>query len=193
MAGFIYADQNGKGFTGVRSIYEFTNPDGQNPKTVCGLAACATLLTYCRFTRAEIETLRKIEKSHPADLAGGRLGTTPSQLAKALKHYGASDQQHVNNTTSLKDRLKSQYPVICLIQNSEGISGLLNGAHWFVVFAYNDAGVFVTNYGGTSHLSWNDFKGKWESPVSYAAENIWFKGIINVSRIRERKPTSVYV
>ena len=81
----------------------------------------------------------------------------------------------------LKDWVDSSRPVICLIQNTGGLFGLKDGAHWFVVFAYDDDGVFVTNYGTPCHLSWSDFEDKWGSPLSTVAASVDFKGITYAS------------
>jgi hypothetical protein len=182
MPGYLPADPRGDGFAGLPSIYQFTNADGQDPDTVCGLAACATLLAYCGAMPRDLDTLRQIEKSHPADLLFGKWGTSPWRVEEALKHYGAKDLRHVNDEETLKQWVRNLYPVICLIQNTGGLLGLRDGAHWFVVFAYDDAGVFVTNYDTPCLLSWDDFRAKWDSLVSKAA-GVILKGITNTSRV----------
>ena len=172
------------GFAGVRTIFQFTNSDGQEPRTVCGQAACATLLTYVGTMPADIETLRQIETSHPPNLFWGHLGTSPGQIKAALRAYGAWSLREVNSVDELKHWVRALCPVICLIQNKGGLAGLVgSGAHWFVVFAYNEAGVFVTNYAGPAqagYLSWADFQDRWESYLSAA-----FKGVTNTGCIRD--------
>jgi Peptidase_C39 like family len=181
MPDFLTATPPGQGFVGLGSIYQFVNEDGQNPDNVCGQAACATLLTYCGLMRAELATLREIEQNYPPDLFFGKLGTSPLHIQKILEHYGANNLQKANNIDALKQCVSSSFPVICLIQNTGGLFGLKDGAHWFVVFAYDDDGVFVTNYGIPCHLSWSDFKEKWDSPLATMA-SLDFKGITNASR-----------
>jgi hypothetical protein len=181
MPDILTATAPGQGFAGLGSIYQFINEDGQNPENVCGLAACATLLTYCGLTRAELATLQEIEQSYPPDLFFGKLGTSPMRIQEILEHYGADDLHKANNVDALKNWVGSSCPVICLIQNTGGLFGLKDGAHWFVVFAYDDDGVFVTNYGTPCHLSWSDFEDKWDSFLSTAA-SLDFKGITNASR-----------
>jgi hypothetical protein len=183
MPSYLAAEPAGPGFAGLKSIYQYTNDDGQNADTVCGLAACATLLTHCGAARPGIETLREIERNYPADLLGGRLGTTPWHIRKVLHFHGASELRQVRDLEQLKQRVRRLMPVICLIQNSPGLRGLLSGgAHWFLVFAYDEDGVFVTNYGDPCHLTWADFREKWESPLSRFA-GLFFRGVTSASRV----------
>jgi hypothetical protein len=93
---------------------------------------------------AKIDTLRQIEKSHRPDLLGGALGTSPWRIEKILKDHGCSSRKHVKGLEEIKKYVASCWPVICIVQNEPGLGGLKRGAHWFVVFAYDDGGVFVT-------------------------------------------------
>ena len=185
MPGNVYANSANPGFDGILWLYQYTNNDGQNPGTVCGQAACATLLTYCGKQRANIETLRKIERSHPPDVFWGVFGTSPWRIRAILDHYGAKRLENVSSVDELKRHVGRLCPVICLIQNTEGFGGLPDGAHWFVVFAYDHIGVFVTNYDSKNiavRLRWPEFIDKWDSPVPGVA-SVEFKGITNTSRV----------
>ncbi|EYF04708.1 Hypothetical protein CAP_4183 [Chondromyces apiculatus DSM 436] len=184
----IYARTNTRGFAGVSGLYQYTNGDGTNQDTVCGPAACATLLTYCGLARPDIATLRSIERSHPPDLLFGRAGSSPQRVVETLSAYRARRLGTANNIETLRRCVRASCPVICVIQNTGGLFGLGDGAHWFVVYAYNDAGVFVTNYGSSPHLSWDDFRSKWGGIVSNVARFAvglggLFKGITNVGRV----------
>jgi hypothetical protein len=181
MPSILGASPPGQGFAGLASIYQFTNEDGLNPDNVCGLAACATLLAYCGLLRPEIASLREIEANHPPDLFFGKLGTSPLRIQAILEAYGADTIQKVNTVDALTQWVDASWPVICLIQNTGGLFGLKDGAHWFVAFAYDDDGVFVTNYGDPCHLSWSDFEERWDSPLATLA-SVDFKGITNASR-----------
>lgn len=183
MPGLIHADTNHPGFVGLYSIFQYVNNDGVNPANVCGQAACATLLTYCGYQAANIQTLRRIEASHPPDVLWGVFGTSSGRIGEILRAYGAHNLEEVSTVDALKRRTSQLCPVICLIQNSEGVLGLGDGAHWFVVFAHDNDGVSVTNYGGTRHLPWTTFEKLWSSPVSEGMDLFGFKGITNTSRI----------
>jgi hypothetical protein len=91
----------------------------------------------------------------------------------------------------LKSSIKSNRPVICVIQNQEGYFGLPNGSHWFVIFAYNDDGLYVSNF-SNNFIGWDDFKKQWDSPIPYAA-SFYFKGITNTSVIKTPKPRGYIV
>lgn len=180
MAGIVRAEPVGGGFAGLRRLFQFLNEDGQKRETVCGQAACATLLTYYRGQVGDLRTLRAIEKSHPPDALFGLLGTSPDEIERTLKDYGVSSLARVNDIATLKRRVAASCPVICLIQNTAGMEGLFGTAHWFVVFAYDDAGVFVTNYSPV-HLKWDDFWGKWNSPLTKLPV-VSFRGITTTTR-----------
>jgi hypothetical protein len=182
MAGTIYAYANTRGFYGLSSIYQYVNADGQNPRTVCGQAASATLLTYCTGRPANLSTLRAIERTHPPDILGGILGTSPRRVQAILVYYGAIGLGTIGNEESLKRLIRGLFPVICLIQNSGGLFGLGDGAHWLVAFAYNDNGIFVTNYGNV-FLSWSAWREKWNSPLPWTMP---FKGITSGRDISTR-------
>jgi len=181
MAGIVKAEPAGGGFAGLSRLFQFVNEDGRKPETVCGQAACATLLTYYRARAGDLSTLRAIEKSHPPDVLSGHLGTSPDRIERTLKDYGVSSLTEVNDIATLKRRVGANCPVICLIQNTAGLGGLFGTAHWFVVFAYDDAGVFVTNY-SPIHLKWDDFSGKWNSPLTKLPFVVSFRGITTTTR-----------
>jgi hypothetical protein len=180
MAGITTAEPAGNGFAGLSEIYQYENADGKDPKTACGQAACATLLVYICQMSNDIDTLREIEKSHPADLLFGYWGSTPGRIEATLKHYKAGPLKYVDDFESLKSKVRAELPVVCLIQNTGTVWGIKDSAHWFVVYAYNNDGVFVTNY-RSKHLSWSDFESKWLSPVTNLP--IAFRGIAATARI----------
>jgi Peptidase_C39 like family len=181
MPNIVKAQPIGSGFNGLKQIFQYTNDDGVDPATVCGQAACATLLTYLGAKPA-ITTLQDIEKNHHPDLLGGKFGTSPWRIEGILEAYGATPLKHVSKEEDLKSYVAKEDPVICLIQNEGGIGGLFSGgAHWFVVFAYDDQGVFVTNYGSTVHLTWADFRSKWNSTTTWFA-SVDFKAITTTAR-----------
>jgi hypothetical protein len=189
MPNIIRAQPIGTGFHGLREIYQYTNDDGLDPGTVCGQAASATLLTERGAQRPQLATLREIERTHHPDLFGGRLGTSPWRVEAILRAYGATGLQHIHNEDELKRSVAANNPVVCLIQNVGGLRGLFSsGAHWFVVFAYDEQGVFVTNYGGQVHLTWADFRQKWNSMTSWFA-SADFKGITATARVNPTHPT----
>lgn len=181
MASYRTVTKLGKGFQGVHTIFEYVNEDSKITN-MCGQAACATLLTYLGFRPAITETLTKIVKSHPSDLLGGN-GTAPWGIQGILEDNGAKFHAYPGDANDLKLRVKQMQPVICVIQNTPGFKGLKDGSHWFVVFAYNDDGVFVSNY-PNNFLKWSEFNGLWNSPISNIA-SIYFKAITETSRVQQ--------
>jgi hypothetical protein len=175
MANWITISAKGDGFAGVKSIFQYVNDDGRDPNNVCGQAACATLLTYCDLLPPHPDSLHKIEDSHPADLLGGKFGTTPWRVAATLSDYGVPTPQPVRTVDDLCEWVGRSCPVICVIQNDPRWFGIRGGAHWFVVFGFDDAGVYVTNF-GDSFMSWDDFEARWSSAVPWLA-SLMFKGV----------------
>jgi hypothetical protein len=155
----------GPGFVGHRSIYQFVNDDGANPATACGQAAIATVLANYGRIRKDISGLRRIEKSHPADMASGALGTSAGRVERALGAYGLG-YSHVDGRQGLEEALGQKRAAIALIQNTAGLGGVGDGAHWFVVFGCDINGVHATNYGPLRpFIDWAKFEEMWSGPI----------------------------
>ncbi|MBK6918423.1 MAG: hypothetical protein IPH07_13585 [Deltaproteobacteria bacterium] len=181
MASLLKAQPIGRGFHGLNAIYQFVNADGAVPSTACGQAAVATFLVQAGLLPAELTSLRKVERSHPADLGAGYLGTTPSRVRKALEAYGAKPLQIVESVADVQRRLAGGFPVVCLVQNPGGRLGLpTNGAHWFVLYAYDDDGIFATNSAGK--YGWSEFEGMFSSLTTDLAWLTGFNAICATSR-----------
>jgi hypothetical protein len=175
MAGWITVTEPGEGFAGVRSLFAYGNGDSLSPYNACGPAGCATLLTYCELLPAHVDSLHRIERTHPPDLIGGRLGTTPWRIASALRAYGAPHVAAVNRLRDLKEAIADRNPVLCVIQNEPGLFGMRAGAHWLVAHAYDRDGVYVTNF-GRHHVPWERFEALWSGAIARLAR-VKFRGV----------------
>ena len=165
MAGMLFASPNpGPEFVGHSSIFQFENADGVNPATTCGQAAIATVLAnYGRIPKS-IDGLRKIEKAYPADVLAGAWGTSAGRVARALTAYHVG-HRHVDGREGLEEALSRKRAGISLIQNSAGLCGIRDGAHWFVIFGCDAQGVYVTNYGTPPLIRWSKFEEMWSGPI----------------------------
>ena len=175
MAGWIAVALPGEGFAGVRSLYAYGNGDALNERNACGPAGVATLLTHCELLPATIDSLRRIEKSHPPDLFGGRFGTSPWRIAAALRDYGVPAVMPINRVADLRDAIADRNPVLCVIQNEPGLFGMRAGAHWLVAHAYDATGVYVTNF-GEHHVAWARFEALWSGTICRLAR-VKFRGV----------------
>jgi hypothetical protein len=166
MAGMLYATP-GPNFVGHQSIYQFVNADGVDPGTVCGPAAVATVLANRGKIPKSLAGLQTIEKAYPPDVISGALGTSPGRVLRALKAYNMHHRK-VDGQKELTGALSGGAAAIALIQNTAGIGGLGDGAHWFVIFGCDANGVHVTNYGFPPFIAWIKFEEMWSSPVPAA-------------------------
>jgi hypothetical protein len=166
MAGMLFATP-GPNFVGHQSIYQFVNADGADPGTVCGPAAVATVMANRGKIPKSLAGLQKIEKAYPPDVISGALGTSPNRVLRALKE---NDIRHrkVDGQKELEDALRRGAAAIALIQNTAGLAGLGDGAHWFVIFGCDANGVHVTNYGFPPFIAWAKFEPMWSAPVPAA-------------------------
>jgi hypothetical protein len=176
MASWISVADPGEGFAGVRRLFAYVNADGLEPRNACGPAGCATLLTHCELLPATVDSLRRVERTHPPDLLGGRFGTSPWRIASALRDYGVPHVQAVNRLRELKDAIADRNPVLCVIQNEPGLFGMRAGAHWLVAHAYDRDGVYVTNFGQVHQVPWARFEALWSGAIARLAR-VKFRGV----------------
>jgi hypothetical protein len=167
MAAMLFANP-GPGFVGHPSIFQFVNADGADPATVCGQAAIATVLANRNRIPKTIEGLQAIEKHYPANIASGALGTTAGLVERALDHYTLG-HRYETGRKGLETALGQKRVAIALIQNTAGISGIGDGAHWFVVFGCDRHGVHVTNYGLPPFVAWTRFQDMWSGVIPTCA------------------------
>jgi hypothetical protein len=155
----------GPGFVGHLSIFQFVNDDGADKVTACGQAAIATVLANRRRIPKTSIGLQAVEKAYPADVLSGTAGTSPNRVKRALTDKGL-DYFCADERKGLEDALRRKFAAVALIQNSAGLAGMGDGAHWFVVFGCDINGVHVTNYGASPFISWSTFDELWSSPIS---------------------------
>jgi hypothetical protein len=154
----------GPNYGGHRSIYQFVNADGADPATACGQAAIATVLANRKRIPQSLAGLQQIEKDYPADVVSGALGTSSGRVKRALKGNGLGYRM-ADGRKELESALRSGAAAISLIQNTGGLGGMGDGAHWFVVFGCDQNGVHVTNYGFPPFVDWARFETMWSAPI----------------------------
>jgi len=161
----LFASPNpGPDFVGHYSIFQFVNNDGVDRATVCGPAAIATVLAnYGRIPKS-IAGLRKVEDAFPADVFNGAWGTSAGHVERVLTAYAVAHRYAVGRN-GLEQALRGKRAAISLIQNVPGLSGISDGAHWFVIFGCDAKGVYVTNYEPTFFISWTTFDDLWAAPI----------------------------
>jgi hypothetical protein len=165
MAGMLFASPSpGPGFVGHSSIFQFVNADGVDPATTCAQAAIATVLANRHRIPKSIDGLRQIEKAYPADVLSGAWGTSAGRVARALTAYHLG-HRHADGREGLEQALSGKRAAISLIQNTAGLGGIGDGAHWFVVFGCDTNGVYVTNYGLPPFIAWSKFEDMWSAPI----------------------------
>jgi len=155
-------------FQGVRTIYQFTNWDGELVPFNCGQAAACTYLTYTgKLTPVEEqagEIMRRIEKTHPPDNLGGYMGTSRRRVERICRSHGVI-LRPVLGETKLREQLTLGNPVIVML--SVPGQKLFNrftmpAGHWMVAYGFDEQDVHLTNWG---KMSWVDFRRRWNTLV----------------------------
>jgi hypothetical protein len=162
MAAMLYATP-GQGFVGHQSIFQFENKDGTDAATACGQCAIATVLANRRRIPKSIAGLRQVEKEYSADVASGAWGTSAGRVERALSGFGLR-YRYAEGQKELREALRKKAAAIALIQNTAGLGGMGDGAHWFVVFGCDIKGVHVTNY-TPLFIAWPRFEEMWSGPI----------------------------
>jgi uncharacterized protein YvpB len=189
---------SGPGFKGLSSIFQYRNQDGQKQDTNCGQAAACTMLTYrgklTRDTTVPNPNMITLETSYPPDNLGGVFGTSRKQVEKILTGYSLNIST-VSGKDDLKQSIQNLKPVIVMTSvtfqtlpvfrtPSISVFGVtlpsvstpkeIPSAHWMVAYAYDDAKVYLTNYGS---MTWDEFLGRWDSAIGKAI-NMQSKGLV---------------
>ena len=167
MPGELPVPHPGPAFVGHQSIFQFVNADTLKPAKECGQAAIATVLANYHIIPKSIDGLREVEKAYPPDMFWGVFGTGPDQIRKALKHYHLPHHR-THGREKLEKVLRGRGTAISLVQNTAGLFGIGDGAHWFVVFGCDANGVYVTNYGSPPFIDWATFEKMWSGTIPTA-------------------------
>jgi hypothetical protein len=163
MAGFVY-ESGSPTYEGCMSVYQFVNDDGDDPNRCCGQAAIATFLAILRVLPTDISTLKAIESVYPPNVLFGWLGTSRGLVARACEINDVFVSE-IGGEEALKEALTAKQPVVLLIGTSAGkLWGCeLPGGHWTVAYGYDDAYIYLTNWG---LMPWDEFRQRWRSWVS---------------------------
>jgi hypothetical protein len=165
MAGTLFASPSpGPDFLGHYSIFQFVNADGVDPAITCGQAAIATVLANYGKIPQDVAGLRQIEDKFAADVLSGVWGTSTGRVERALSAHSLA-HRHAVGREGLERALRGKRAAISLVQNTGGLCGISDGAHWFVIFGCDTKGVYVTNYGLPPFIPWTKFDDMWAGPI----------------------------
>ncbi len=170
MAGSISnGNVHGNDYQGLDSIFEFTNDDGKLDYFNCGQAAAATLLCHLGQFPAEVPQARDvmdwIETYHPPDNLAGYFGSSRRRVIRICKAKGVR-LQVITGEEALRKELDQGRPVILMLGTVAGKLWKfdLPGGHWVVAYGYDDANVYLSNWG--CPLPWTELRVIWHSLVS---------------------------
>jgi hypothetical protein len=169
MAEFTSPVSKSAEYAGLGRIFEFVNGDGRLTKWNCGQAAATTLLAHHGALPLPEENacalMCAVESAFPPDQLGGWFGSSRRRVTQICKAHGVRLQE-VRGEDRLRGELSSGNPVALMLGVSAGqLWGWdLPGGHWMVAYGFDDASIFLTNWG--EPMPWPEFRERWESIVS---------------------------
>ena len=149
-------------------LAEYTNSgvDPKNQYNACGQAAVATVLAALKVRPPDPGLIKEVYSRYPPNVLGGRLGTGPGRIQDALTGYGVR-WRWAQGEAELKKTLDAGGIAVLLVDTgkakSEGWSG--PGLHWTVAFAYDDGGVYLSNW-PKKECSWANLRRAWDSALT---------------------------
>lgn len=166
---------------GKGGIFQYVNSDTAY-KGSCGQAALATLMVYWGLRNPDIANspVNEVCRRYPPGFYGqGDGGTWVGVLERAASHYGLQYSwqggswnwnwvtRHNEDKAKLKHWVARGYPVMVPVDVGKAGwrdgSQAMNGLHWTVVFAYDNGGVYLTNWPGGNYCTWSQFMAGWEA------------------------------
>lgn len=150
------------GYTGLTSIYQFTNDDFPNRNIACGPAAVATIVNKYGSYSSTPPLPSQIWYKYPPDVALGIMGTSNDRLVQAINGYGIPGNWY-SGEAGLKNALSLKKPCIVMLDvgaiSEEGWK--VWGGHWTVAYAYDNTNIYLTNWNPDSHGTWDGGKCTW--------------------------------
>lgn len=149
---------------GLLSIYQQDNfaPAPVDADRSCGQAAIATVLTfYGKLPQDDSgQTVTDIWNAYEPNVPGD--GTNWDQMQRAIEGYGMNAYWGTGEE-ELKSYIRGGRPAIVMVD----VGAVSNrwGGHWIVAYAFDDYGIYVTNWAfGTTrdgYLTWGEFRTAW--------------------------------
>lgn len=143
-----------------------TSPNG------CGQAAVVCLLDFWdRLPYPTATAVQDLYACHPPNTPRALLGCTPGHVERLCGTYGLTARRFSgaapDRRAALEEALRLRRPAIVLLDLG-ALGGPVLTAHYAVAYAYDEAGLYVTNmastgFGGASkqHLPWPGFMRAW--------------------------------
>lgn len=185
MANLFQADPTQSGlYRGLSSLFGYVNQDGKLSKTNCGLAACATLLTFSgamprleNTAEHENPNMLNLESHFPPNILCGMAGTSRGRVERILDAHGY-EAVEIKGEQQLRDSLELQQPVAVMLQvPGSAVMGMsMPAGHWMVAYGYNDEAVYLTNWWQHA-MSWQEFRDGWNGAIPWCI-NMDRKGLI---------------
>lgn len=173
-------------YHGPDTFFNYDNYARQ-PNNTCGQAVIATLLDHSgkdpyQIGRTSFDA-RDQQHHFPADKIVAEVHrdfgpnwllkntlTVRSQIKKALTTYEIPYQEVVHKPLQaasqaremLETHIRSQQPVIVLIDTHAAKLGGRFTLHWCIVFGYDDEGVSIATWGKNIRVDWPTFMRAWK-------------------------------
>lgn len=166
---------------GKGSIFQYVNAD-TSYKSSCGQAALATLMVYwgIRLPDYSNAPVNEVCRMFPPGFYGrGDGGTWSGTLERAFSYYGLTwtwqggswnmdrRKRWEADKSTLKSWVSRGYPVMVPVDVAKAgwtdNGQAMNGLHWTNVFAYDDGGVYLTNWQNGNYCPWPKFMDAWQA------------------------------
>lgn len=184
----LVGTEYGLATAGIGGIFAYCNNDDPvHQSKNCAHAAAATLLVAkgrLPQQRNGFAQMTTLYSHYPPDLFGGAAGTSRARMIAMLLGNGLMPGALVG-LNGLKVWIAAKRPVAVVLDTapdragSVGTPGLFGrppdapGGHWVTAFAYNDGGVFISNWytrdpGEVGYIPWDKFQLGWSSWIADA-------------------------
>lgn len=179
VAGEIPADAEGSSLTpppgsiGRAHLYQYTNsgvkPDQQF--NACGQAAMATVLSAVGVKPEDPTNavMQALYDRFPPDIVFGYLGTSYRRVEQALTAHGVGWTWQ-EGEQRLQEALRAGHLAVVMLDvgatDDEGWGSI--GGHWTVVYAMDDAHVYLSNWPWDDRCTWANFRKGWDTQMTRA-------------------------
>lgn len=129
------------GFTGLKKIYQYDNDSpGVDKARSCGQAAAATVLRHWGKISGDDAVTQVWNRYEPNVFNDG---TNWDREQEAIQGFGLN-AYWATGLDEMKEYIKLGYPAILMVD--VGAVGDRWGGHWVVAYAYDDDGIYITNW-----------------------------------------------
>ena len=161
------------GSVGRLRLFEYTNDgvDTAHQYNACGQAAISTALTGVGAKPEDPSdgVMKDVYAHFPPDILFGKFGTSWKQVQRGLTSNHVK-WRWVEGEDALMDTLRHGMLAMVMLDIGatvdEGWGSL--GAHWTVIYAADQRGVYLSNWPRDGHCTWANLRRGWDTVLTRA-------------------------